>query len=411
MAESSKGVILVDVGTPRDLSKKAVQDYLNEFLGDPFVIRGPQWIREILFKRIIIPLRASKSLEKYQRIWSPEGSPLRIEIEKVSELLQVKLQSHRQSHRQSHLQPYLQPYLQLKVDEPSIVNESDNIIKPTDRFVESNNDWLVRFAFHYGGPSIESVMQSLTEVGVKELIIVPLYPQWALSTRGSLEDRFNKMKSVGGNGNESYAGFSKVSMTPVFYDNEGFLEAQSQLLKSNLPEVIDDEVAIVFSFHGLPQSHIRAVTPNCKTCLKREGECRPNPKSISFCYRYQCFETARQISSKAGLLNWDVAFQSRLGPMRWLEPSLLEVTDNLLEQGVKTMIVQCPSFVADCLETIDEVGQELMEYFLRKGGKQFILVPALNHSEVWLNTLEKMITKQIGVNYEVSSSPSSTTSL
>ena len=97
--------------------------------------------------------------------------------------------------------------------------------------------------------------------------------------------------------------------------------------------------------------------------------------------------------------------------MRWLEPSLLEVTDNLLEQGVKTMIVQCPSFVADCLETIDEVGQELMEYFLRKGGKQFILVPALNHSEVWLNTLEKMITKQIGVNYEVSSSPSSTTSL
>lgn len=366
MAVDRRGILLVDVGTPKELSKESVQQYLNEFLGDPYVIRGPRWLREILFKKIIIPLRAAKSLEKYKQIWTKAGSPLRVEAELVSELLQWDLSQSLQAE-----------------------------------------SWIVKHAFHYGGPSIESALDQLKEAGVQDLVIVPLYPQWALSTRGSLEDRLKQLGVY--QSEEKGYGFDRVQLTSVFYDHKGFIQSQAELLNQHLPQVVDDEVAVVYSFHGLPQSHIKAVVPSCKKCLKREGECRPNPHAKPYCYRFQCFETARLISSKINLFNWDVAFQSRLGPTRWLEPSLIEVTDHLLEQGVKIMIVQCPSFVFDCLETLEEVGQEVKSHFLQNGGKEFILVPALNHSPEWLKTLKCMILEQMGVSYETCASSASAT--
>jgi ferrochelatase len=363
MNNNPRGVLLVEVGTPSELTQNSVQHYLNEFLGDPYVIRGPQWIREILFKRIIIPLRAAKSLEKYRRIWTESGSPLRVEAEVVT----------------AHL---------------------ENILN-----ADQTSSWMVRFAFHYGGPSIESALEDLKVAGVRDLVILPLYPQWALSTRGSLEDRLRVLKVYSGR-DQGY-GFERVLLAPVFYNSEGFQNAQAALLKKYLPTEVRDDVAVVFSFHGLPQTHIRAVVPSCKTCLKREGECRPNPQTKPYCYRYQCLETARQIASRAGLYRWDVAFQSRLGPTKWLGPALLENTAHLLEQGVTTMVVQCPSFVIDCLETLEEVGLELKHYFLKNGGKNFILVPALNHSELWLEALKDMIIEHSGVANEINPSSAS----
>lgn len=354
MTGPTRGVLLVDVGTPAELKRESVQEYLNEFLGDPFVIRGPRWVRDILFRRIIIPLRSSRSLEKYRRIWTPEGAPLRVEAQRVSQLLETQLNQQ-----------------------------------------ASSSKWLVRYAFHYGGPTIESALDQLKESGVEELLVLPLYPQWALSTRGGLEERLKQLKVYRSEQTDGY-GFAKVTVAPVFFEVDGFSQAQSELLKQHLPKIINDEVAVVFSFHGLPESHITAVTPECKRCLRRGAECRPNAHVKPYCYRHQCFETARQIGVKSSLFHWDVAFQSRLGPAKWLEPSLLEVTDQLLEQGVKTMVVQCPSFVFDCLETLEEVGMELKEHFLKNGGREFILVPALNRSELWMKTLQTMILDSLG---------------
>lgn len=345
----SRGVLLVDVGTPAALTKESVESYLQAFLGDPFVIRGPRWLREILFRRIIIPLRASKSLEKYRRIWTEAGSPLRTEAQVVSEKLEFNL------------------------------NDGADVTQ-----------FLVRYAFHYGGPDIEEVLADFRKQGIQDLLIVPLYPQWALSTRGGLEDRLRRSK-VYHSIEEGGFGFANVKLTSIFYDHPGFIEAQASQLKKHLPSGSQSDVGVVFSFHGLPESHITAVVPSCKKCLKREGECHPNPRNKPYCYRAQCFETARQISVTTGLFNWDVAFQSRLGPTKWLAPSLQDVADQLLNQGVKTMVVQCPSFVFDCLETLEEVGLELREHFIKGGGKEFILVPALNHSEPWLSQLTAMV--------------------
>jgi ferrochelatase len=258
---------------------------------------------------------------------------------------------------------------------------------------DSTSRWVVRSVFHYGEPTIEEGVAEMRSLGVDDLVIVPLFPQWALSTRGSLEDRLQRLNLYGVP--ETDKGFSRVQVAPVFYRHSGFLDAQAELLKIALPPVLNDEVAVVYSFHGLPQSHIRAVVPSCKQCLKREGECRPAPFAQPYCYRYQCFETAKLISQKLNLFHWDVAFQSRLGPTRWLDPSLMEVTAQLLDQGVKTLIVQCPSFVVDGLESLEEVGMDLKEYFLRHGGKQFILVPALNHSSLWIEALKEIVLQQM----------------
>ncbi|MEY4615134.1 MAG: hypothetical protein RJB66_94 [Pseudomonadota bacterium] len=349
---STKGVLLVDIGTPSELSREAVRSYLEDFFGDPFVVRAPRWLRELALRRLIIPFRLNKYFDRYQRVWSEEGAPLRVEAGRAVEALTRELFR-----------------------------------------VQPESSWVVRFAFHFGGPSIESQLEDMKASGVTEVVVVPLFPQWSLSTRGSLEDRLKKLKIFSSPEDKGF-GFDHVSVTPVFYDHDGFIEAQSQLLEQFLPKDITDEIAVVFSFHGLPEGHLKAVVPDCKKCLKRGSDCRPNAHVKPFCYRYQCLETARRIAIRSGLFHWDVAFQSKVAPSRWIEPSLQEVVDDLLEQGVKTMVVLCPSFVFDNVESLDEVGQEMREYFLRQGGRSFFLVPALNNTELWIKTLCLMVLEQ-----------------
>lgn len=352
MSKPIKGVLLVDVGTPDDLKKESVQNYVEEFLGDPFVVRGPRWLREIVLRRIVVPLRLNTVFEKYRRIWTEDGAPLRLEAQRTCEALQEELSR-----------------------------------------VQGDSQWIVRFAFHYGQPSLEAGFRDLKAQGVNDLTVVPLYPQWALSTRGALEDRLKHLK-VFNSIEEDGFGFSQVSVVPIFFDHDGFIETQSLLLEQFLPKHINDDIAVVFSFHGLPENHVRAVVPDCRKCLKRAGECRPNPHAKPYCYRYQCLETARRIAIRLGLFHWDVAFQSKVGISKWLEPSLREVTEHLLEQGVKTMVVVCPSFVLDNVESLEEVGMEIRDYFLRHGGRTFHLVPGLNQSELWIKSLSLMVLEQ-----------------
>lgn len=345
---SLNGVLLVDIGTPKELTREAVGSYLVDFLRDPYIVRAPRWIRETLTKSLIVPWRLNRSLISYQSVWTELGAPLNAEIQKLSHLLEAKLHQ------------------------------------------EESASWLVRYGYHFGTPSVASSLNAMKEAGVRDLTIVPLYPQWALSTRGWLEDHLKKLRLYESMALGGY-GFERVSLTPPFYSDEGFIQAQSELLSQFLPKSFDDEVAVVFNFHGLPKNHIRAVVPDCKKCLKREGECRPSAHSEPYCYRFQCFETARAISENVGLFQWNVAFQSWLAPTRWLSPSLMEMADHFLEIGMKTMVVQSPSFVLDGVETLHGVNQELKNYFLKNGGENFIFVPALNHSPLWLEALQKIV--------------------
>ena len=323
-----KGVILINLGTPDAPTKKAVGRYLLEFLSDKRVLQMPALLRAILV-RIIVFFRSKKSAEAYRTIWTDQGSPL-------------------------------------------IVNA--NLLR--DRLQESLGDgYWVETAMRYQNPSIESALSKLA--GCEEIIVIPLYPQYAASTYGSTVDYVY----------EKAAGFHRVlpvKVIPPFYDNPDFISAWVEVAGEQIKEFNPDHTVI--SFHGLPESQVTKASPACSL-----GSCCDRPKDqIKTCYRAQCYQTAKSMASGLGIEDYTVTFQSRLGPTKWLQPYTDQVLTKLAGTTKKVAVI-CPAFVSDNLETLEEIKVGEKERYIDAGGEDLMCVSSLNDHRAWVDCLKNMI--------------------
>lgn len=325
---AKRGLLLVNLGSPEAPTAQAVGAYLKQFLSDPYVIDIPAVLRYVLVNAVIVPRRKYKSAEAYRKIWTDQGSPL------------VSI-TGRFANRVAH---------------------------------ELGRDWDVRWAMRYGSPSLTSALESWP---CSDLFVVPLYPQYAeSSTRTALDE------------------IARVTSRPFRYLQDFFVE----------PEFIDSEVnqirramadfkpdRLLLSFHGLPEHHLTKLYP--EHCV-RTSSCSVTVIGANrLCYRAQSFATARAITELLPIAKdrVHVAFQSRLGRRPWIKPYTDVVVDDLARAGARRLLVACPSFVADCLETLEEIQIRLKEQFVSAGGEDLRLVPAPNFEEHWISNFAMMM--------------------
>lgn len=333
-----KGILLVNLGTPNDPSPPAVATYLEQFLMDPYVIGAPEWVRSILVKKVILPRRSVRSSEKYKSIWTERGSPLKFHTMDLKDGVQKLLPNT-----------------------------------------------AVQAAFRYGSPSIQEGMKALSEQGVKDLLVLPLYPHLADSSVTTVWNQIDSLRSQ----------FNfKIHKHDIFYSENWFLKSWADILKDELEVYSADH--ILFSYHGIPISHVTRVHPACQaTATKTKlrdcpSECPPDP-----CYIGQCHLTSKLIfqhlseGRETKGLGFSTSFQSRLGPFKWTEPNTVQWLDRLHAKGIRRPLVVCPSFVSDCLETLEEIGIEEKKHFLKIGGEDLRLSPCLNSHPSWVSGLSQ----------------------
>lgn len=333
---SKKGVLLVNLGTPDSPSVPDVRKYLNEFLMDGRVIDIPTINRALLVKGIIVPFRSPKSAKLYQQIWSDNGSPL----------LYYSLQ-------QWHL---VQQAL--------------------------GDEYHVELAMRYQSPSIESALAKLKTAQVDSIRVIPLFPQYASASSGSVIEKV--MELLG-----KWFTIPPVSIVNSFHSNELMINAFVENAKKHQPETYDH---VLFSFHGLPQRQLIKSDVSQQHCLQKADCCATLTDVNKFCYSAQSYDTARLIAWQLNISKeqYTVCFQSRLGKEPWVQPYTSEVVAKLASEGKKRLLVFCPAFVADCLETVYEVTVEYGDEFKALGGEHVQLVESLNDHPLWIKALVEM---------------------
>jgi len=331
-----KGVLLVNLGSPDSTSVRDVRRYLNEFLMDERVIDTPWLARRFIVGMILIN-RPKESAHAYEKIWTPEGSPLIV------------------SSR--HLQQKLQARTSLPVE----------------------------LAMRYQNPSIPDAIKKLAKAGVDDLLLIPLFPHYAMS---SYETAVVRVREVAA----KLAPRMKVTAQPPYFDAPDYIAALVASAADHLKSGYDH---LLFSFHGIPEHHLHKSDPTGTHCLKSDGCCEGSSPVHATCYRAQCFKTATDFVKVAGVPSgkYSISFQSRLGKDPWLKPYTDVVLAELPKRGVKKLFVLCPAFVSDCLETIEEIGIRGKETFLEAGGKEFAQIPCLNEHPAWIAALEKMVSQ------------------
>ena len=334
-----KAILLVNLGSPRDLKLSSIKEYLTEFLTDDNVIDLPKIIQKILVKNIIVPFRSKKTQEAYNSIWKKDGSPL-------------------------------------------IINTKSLAKKLSDK-----TNYSVEIAMRYQYPSIKQAIEKLINKGCKEIIAVPLYPHYAQSTIFTTE---NKIKEI----STSLGGNLKISFIRPFYNEEGYIDALTSLIKESLPSDFDH---LLFSYHGIPERHVKNTDPSKTHCLKVKDCCNIKADAHQFCYRHQVLETTKLCAKKLNIEKekWSVSFQSRIGP-GWLKPFTDKVLDELPKKNIKKLAVVCPAFVADNLETLEEINIRAREQFLNNGGIEFTYIPCLNDNNNWVDFLGNYIIQKGG---------------
>jgi len=334
-----KAILLVNLGSPRDLKLSSIKEYLTEFLTDDNVIDLPKIIQKILVKNIIVPFRSKKTQEAYNSIWKKDGSPL-------------------------------------------IINTKSLAKKLSDK-----TNYSVEIAMRYQYPSIKQAIEKLINKGCKEIIAVPLYPHYAQSTIFTTE---NKIKEI----STSLGGNLKISFIRPFYNEEGYINALTSLIKESLPSDFDH---LLFSYHGIPERHVKNTDPSKTHCLKVKDCCNIKADAHQFCYRHQVLETTKLCAKKLNIEKekWSVSFQSRIGP-GWLKPFTDKVLDELPEKNIKKLAVVCPAFVADNLETLEEINIRAREQFIHNGGIEFTYIPCLNDNNNWVDFLSNYIIQKGG---------------
>lgn len=338
MSKTGKtGVLLVNLGTPDSTATGDVRKYLREFLMDGRVIDFPAVPRWMLVNLIIAPFRAPKSAAEYRKLWTDRGSPLLFHTEDLR----------------------------------------DKLIERLDP-----KEYVVSMAMRYQNPSMEKGLEELMKHKVKKIIVLPLFPQYASATNGSVIDRVMEIA-------RGWQIIPEISFINNFVEHPLFLKAWQELGEEMMAKQEYDKY--LFSYHGLPERQIRkgSVDGHCKlgSC------CEAYVPANQFCYRAQCFHTTRQVAAKLGLPKEKVVtcFQSRLGNDPWVKPYTEDMIKELAKEGVKKVLVFSPAFVADCLETTVEVGEEYKEQFEELGGEHWDLVPSLNSNDTWVECVKDLV--------------------
>jgi ferrochelatase len=327
----TRGFLLMNTGSPDAPNTEAVRRYLGEFLMDPYVIDLPWLLRTLLVKGIILRTRPAQSAEAYAEIWTDNGSPL------------------------IHYCRTLVDELIAKREEP------------------------VEMIMAYGNPSVGHGVGKLLDAGVDEVCLLPMFPQYAMATVGSciagVKGELKRRMST-----------ARLRVAPPFYIEPTYIEPIAASLA-------DADEYILFSYHGLPERHLKKTDPTGKHCLATPDCCETPSPAHATCYRHQCMETTKAIVKTANIPEdrYSVAFQSRLGRDKWLEPATDKTLEDLPAKGITKLAVVCPAFFCDCLETLEEIELQGKETFMEAGGESFRMIPCLNDSPAGLHCLDTLM--------------------
>ncbi len=334
---SKKAVLLVNLGSPDSCEVADVRQYLDEFLMDSNVIDVPWLLRAIIVKGLILPKRPKDSAKAYKKIWTDEGSPLIVISKKVKDKLINKI------------------------------------------------NLPIKLGMRYGNPSIASAIKKLKKdsPALEQILLVPLYPHYATSSFGTVVDKVRVELS------KLYPAI-KMDILSSFYNDKLYINALSESIKTFIENRYDH---ILFSYHGLPERHLKKTDPTKKHCLKTENCCSVDSPAHQYCYRHQVFETTRLTTETLGIPRekYSISFQSRLGRDKWLDPNTESQLQKLADAGVEKLLVVCPAFVSDCLETLEEIGIRGKKDFIKAGGEELTLIPCLNDNQIWIETLTDWI--------------------
>ncbi|MEO0452641.1 MAG: ferrochelatase [Verrucomicrobiota bacterium] len=324
-----KAVLLLNLGSPDSLAVEDVKSYLGEFLMDERVIDVPGPLRTLLVKGIILNTRPRQSAEAYEKVWTDEGSPLIVTSKKQQALLSEKL------------------------------------------------DIPVYLAMRYRNPSTPDVIRQMKKDGIEHVFVIPLYPHYSMS---SYETAFihctEQMKECGFD--------VPYDILQPYYNDPDYIDC---LVERALPFLSQDYDHLLFSFHGIPERHLRKSDPTGSHCLSCDNCCDMSSPAHATCYRHQCLETVKAFVKKANIPGdqFSTTFQSRLGRDPWLQPYTDFTLENLPQHGKKKLLVICPAFISDCLETLEEINMSGRESFMEAGGETFDMIPCLNDSPKWID--------------------------
>ena len=331
-----KGVLLMNLGSPDSPTPKDVKPYLDEFLMDERVIDVPNWLRNILVRGIILQTRPKKSAEAYAKIWWEEGSPLIVISERFTEK------------------------------------------------VQQQTTMPVALGMRYGSMTTKNALQELKDKGVDDVLMVPLYPHYAMSSYETVVVKVMKEQ-------EKYFPEMKLTTLPAFYKNADYIKVLSESIAEGLKDFEYDH--ILFSYHGIPERHIRKSDPTRFHCKIDGSCCSTNSVAHNSCYRHQVYDTTERVKAYLGLPEEKVSssYQSRLAGDPWLKPYTDYEFERLAKEGKKRLAVITPAFVSDCLETLEEIAMEGKEQFEEAGGENYKHIPCLNDSEAWVAVMAKWL--------------------
>ena len=335
MSENTTGILLINLGSPKKLTKKSVREYLKVFLSDDYVLDLPKILQQIILRVFILPFRPKKTLEAYELIWTPEGSPLIISTESIANKLSLK------------------------------------------------TGWDVDYAMRYEDPSIENALLNFKNKGIYKIIVISLYPHNALATTITTE---METRIVANKLSEDF----ELVFTKPFFDNEIYINAIANTIKPCIEKASFDK--IVFSYHGIPKRQAKKTDETGVHCFSDSNCCEIAGDGSKDCYRSHTRIASDLTAKKLGLSDdqWEVAYQSRLGP-GWLTPFTDKRLAELPEEGKKNIAVLCPSFISDCLETLEEIDIRGRKTFFDAGGEIMTYIPCLNDSEDTINLLENLV--------------------
>lgn len=335
---SSTGVLLIQLGTPRSTDVSDVRSYLRQFLSDPRVLDIPAAARTLLLNAIILPFRPRKSAHAYRQIWTEAGSPLTLHTEELA-------------------------------------REVGDRLGP---------GYEVAVGMRYKEPTLASAVDRLEQAGCERIVVVPLFPQYSSAATGSALEA--ALDEIGRRWN-----VPEVASVSWFYDDAGYLDALAAVTAPPLESFRPDHV--LFSYHGIPEKQIRKSDLSGGWCLATTGCCDRIAEANRFCYRAQSFATTRGVVERLGLSegSYSTTFQSRLAGQKWIEPYTDKVLPELYAHGVRRLAVLTPSFTADCLETLEEIGIRGRRQWEELGGEDFLLVPCLNAAPGWVDSLASLV--------------------
>ena len=333
---TNRAVLLTNLGSPGKPDASSVRRYLDQFLMDPFVIQLPWILRRLIVSLFVLPSRPKSSAEAYRSVWTPDGSPLIVLSERLLSAVRKK------------------------------------------------SDVSVAMAMRYGNPGIESEILKLANIdGIDEILLIPLYPHFADST---VKTSVEEAKRVIAHHRLDI----KLTVFQPFYERDDYISA---LVASTAPWINAESGFdhVLFSYHGLPESHLVKADPTGGHCLKSADCCQQASPAHASCYKHQVLRTTECFVKKTGLRpdQYSIAFQSRLGKAKWLEPSSVNTLEKLAHDGVRNLLVMCPAFVTDCLETLEEIAIQGTEIFQQAGGESLTLIPCLNDHEDWVKVICK----------------------